>query len=119
MLILSYALNLLILLPLLAGFAMQPAQMDTVFGPDTDARRILICLYATIALASGAGLFLMIAGRANLALTLGVSLFAVQITYKLLTIPLVGWDSPIVKTNTRVVIIHTMTLLSIWRKTQP
>ena len=49
MLVLSYAVNLIVLLPLLAAFARQPAAMDAVFGPATDARRILVCLYATIA----------------------------------------------------------------------
>ena len=115
MITLSYVVNLLVLIPLLSAFALQPANMDTVFGPVTDARRILVCLYATIAIASIAGLLLLGMGETALATQIGLTLFALQITYKLLTVPLVGLSSPVVFTNLVVVAIHGATLITVWR----
>lgn len=111
---LSYMLNILILFPVLFGLILRPDAMIPAFGGDTDARRILTCLYATIALASFAGLSLMLLGQTALATQLGVTLFALQIVYKLLTFPIVGLQSPVVITNLLVVAVHTVTLLTIW-----
>lgn len=46
MLALALGLNIVILVPVLWGLA--AGQMDAAFGPDTDARRILACVYAAI-----------------------------------------------------------------------
>lgn len=115
MITLSYVVNLLVLVPLLSAFALQPANMDSVFGPITDARRILVCLYATIAVASIAGLALMTIGETALATQIGLTLFALQIIYKLMTVPMVGLSSPVVLTNLAVVAIHSATLITVWR----
>ncbi len=115
MLIVSYSVNLLVLIPLLSAFALNPAHIDPVFGGDTDARRILVCLYATIALVSAVGLGLALSGQTVLATQLGMTLFAMQIAYKLMTVPMVGLASPVVITNLVVVAVHTATLLSLWR----
>ncbi len=113
MLILSFAVNLLVLVPLLSAFAANPAGLDPVFGPDTDARRILVCLYATLALASVTGLVLWGLGAQDAARTLGLVLFSVQIAYKLMTVPAVGLASPVVLTNLAVVGVHAVTLYTL------
>ena len=112
---LSYIVNLVVLIPLLSAFALQPANMDPVFGPATDARRILVCLYASIALASVAGLTLIAIGEPDLARQIGFTLFSLQIIYKLMTVPMVGLSSPIVITNVTVAAIHMATLITAWR----
>ncbi|MEM6310994.1 MAG: hypothetical protein AAF754_13200 [Pseudomonadota bacterium] len=108
-------MNLVVLIPLLSAFALQPANMDPVFGPATDARRILVCLYASIALASVAGLTLIAIGEPDLARQIGFTLFSLQIIYKLMTVPMVGLSSPVVITNVTVAAIHTATLITAWR----
>jgi len=113
MLIVSFAVNLLVLIPLLSAFAFNPTSMDPVFGADTDARRILVCLYATIALATVVGVGLLALGAPNEARTLGVILFSMQIAYKLMTVPAVGLGSPVVLTNLAVVGVHAVTLFTL------
>lgn len=116
MITLSYCVNLLVLVPLLAAFARGFDGMAPVFGSDTPALRILVCIYAAIAICSAAGLALQAMGRADQAMALGISLFAVQIIYKLLTAWLVGFGSPVVMTNLAVVAVHALTLVSVvWR----
>jgi hypothetical protein len=117
MLTLSFIVNLIVLVPLLAGFALAPARMDGVFGAQTDARLILVCLYATIALASLAGLGLLAAGQTAVAIQLGATLFALQVAYKLMTVPMVGLHSPVVITHLLVVAVHLATLWTLWRAT--
>lgn len=115
MLTISYVANLAVLLPLLAAFYLAPARMELVFGPATDARSILVCLYATIASASVLGLGLIASGRWDTAVSLAIPLFGLQIVYKLMTVPMVGLTSPVVVTNLVVVAIHSATLLSLTR----
>jgi hypothetical protein len=115
MLVLSHVLNLAILIPLIWAFALRPAQMDPAFGPDSDARSILFCLYGTIALVSVVCLVLLAANMQATALNISMTLFAMQIAYKLATVPVVGLQSPVVMTNLVVVAVHTATLIFLWR----
>ncbi len=115
MITLSYLVNLAVLLPLLLAFTVAAGRMDAVFGPATDARAILVCIYFAIAVVSAAGLGLIVTGRRDLAVQIAVSLFIVQIIYKLATVYAVGLASPVVVTNLVVVVIHTATLATLWR----
>lgn len=115
MLTLSYVANLIILIPLLSAFALRPTQMDGVFGAATDARSILVCVYATIALTSLYGLAQLAAGNRNIAVSVGITLFSLQIVYKTMTVIAVGWHSPVVKTNLVIVFIHVITLVALLR----
>jgi len=114
MLTLSYLVNILILGPLLISIAQRPERMDPFLGPATDGRRILVCLYMSLAIASVFGLIQLASGYSEAALSLGVSLFSLQILYKLMTVPAVGLQNPVVRTNLVVAIIHIATLLTLW-----
>jgi hypothetical protein len=65
------------------------------YGADSPARRILGCLYASIALCSVTALLLP-----HLTVAIAMVLFPLQILYKLLTLPVVGsWRHPVVLSN--------------------
>ena len=100
------AFNVVVLVPVLAGLLAAPRAMDRAFGPgDAPARRILGCVYAAILAASLALLGAQAAGLAGADVP-ALTLFAVQIAYKLLTIPAVGLANPVVATNLLVVLVH-------------
>jgi hypothetical protein len=114
MLTISYIANLLVLVPLLYAFAINAPAIGSVFGVETDARRILVCIYAAIAAASALGLCLLGLGKPDLALQMGVTLFALQILCKALTVVIVGPSSPVVQTNLVIAALHVATLTSLW-----
>ena len=113
MLTLSFVINILIVAPLTWLMLRGAVAMDASFGPDTSARRILACLYGTIGVASGVGLWLLASGQANLAEALAWTLLPMQIVYKLGTWPAVGFQSPVVRTNLGVVVLHSATLVTL------
>ncbi|MCF6444313.1 hypothetical protein [Nereida sp. MMG025] len=103
-------LNLVILLPVITSFFTGNA--DAAFGPDTDARRILVSIYIAIA-ACSAGLLVALFQGASWIIPAALSLFAVQITYKVLTIGLVGLASPVVMTNLIVVVVQLAVIFTV------
>lgn len=105
-------LNLLILVPVVTGLIGQSAGMDAAFGPLTDARRILTCIYGAIAVVSAALLWLHAIDH-DWAVPMTVALFAVQITYKLATGVGVGVASPVVVTNLFVVAVQLAALATL------
>ena len=81
---LSHLVNLVVvtIIPLL--ILLNVPAMTAVYGPDTPARRILACLYATIAWTSGAALLAQFAfGKPELSVQIALVLFPLQIAYKL------------------------------------
>jgi hypothetical protein len=111
---LSHLVNLVVvtLIPIL--IARDAPSMRAAYGPDSPARRILACLYATIALASGVALAGQAAGLPDLSVRIAGVLFPVQITYKLLTVPVVGWASPVVRSNVAIAVLHAGSLAMLW-----
>ncbi|WP_299048477.1 hypothetical protein [uncultured Tateyamaria sp.] len=109
MLIAALVVNLVILVPVIAGLVR--GRMDLAFGPDTDARRILLCLYCSIAVASAVLILLHVLGAAW-AVPMTFALFAVQIMYKLATVVMVGLHSPVVATNLCVVVFQLSAILA-------
>lgn len=115
MLIFALAVNIAILLPLVA--IMSRGSMVEVFGPVSDARLILTCIYGAIVTLS-AGLIALHAAAHPWALpmTLALALFAVQIIYKLATVPVAGIASPVVITNLAVVALQLTIIAALyWR----
>jgi hypothetical protein len=111
---LSHLINLVVvtIIPILI-FRNAPA-MTTVYGPDSPARRILACLYGTIALASGAALVTQFAlGRPEFSVQIALILFPLQIAYKFATIPAVGLRNPVVISNLFIAIFQA-TSLGVW-----
>ncbi|MEL6885885.1 MAG: hypothetical protein AAFP87_15340 [Pseudomonadota bacterium] len=112
MLIAALMLNLLILVPLVVSLVGQSTGMEAAFGQTTDARRILTCVYGAIAALSAALIWLHLASH-SWAVPMTVTLFAVQITYKLATVPMVGLGSPVVMTNLLVVAVQVVVLVAL------
>lgn len=105
----SLILNLIVLIPVTWGLIGDSPGMADAFGPDQPARRILLAVYLAIAGISAVLLF----WRAGVAFVPG--LLAVQIIYKLITVPLLGIGHPVVIVNLGVVAVHLVTLITIVR----
>ena len=110
MLALSYAANILILIPLLISFSRRAATIDAAYGADTEARRILACIYAAILGMSALGVALILLGHVTQAIALAVALFSLQIVYKVLTVPALGLSNPVVQSNVAIAGLHSVTL---------
>lgn len=109
MLLLSLFLNVLVLIPVLVVLATNGQAAEYAWGPDTPARRILAAIYTAILLAS----VFLIAGQFldYDILAWSQALLAVQIIYKLLTVPFIGLRNPVVLSNTGIAIVHAATLV--------
>ncbi len=114
MLIAALVLNLLILVPLVSALLMERPGMIEVFGPVTDARLILTSVYLSIGVVSCVLIAAHLA-RADWAIPATLALFAVQITYKLSTVLLVGVASPVVVTNLAVVAVQCVAIATLLR----
>lgn len=110
MMTISLCVNLIVLGLIMPGLLRGQAGLDAAFGPDTTARQILTCIYATIFGISVLICGLLLSGRVESAVTLGLGLFAVQIVYKLLTVALIGTRNPVVATNLGIAFLHSVTL---------
>lgn len=89
--------------------------MDIPYGVDTPARRILACLYASIAAVSLFALSAYAIGRSEeLLLRIVMVLFPIQITYKLATVFAVGIDNPVVRSNVAISLLLAAALVAIW-----
>lgn len=109
MLMIALAVNIAVLVPVLASIQRGAPAMTAAFGADTDARRILTCVYGAIAIVS-AGLLVLFLADHDWAAPMTVGLFAVQIIYKTGTVFLVGFASPVVVTNTVIVAVQICAL---------
>jgi hypothetical protein len=91
------------------------AAMDAVYGGDTPARRILACVYATIAAASLCAIVLHWAlPLSDAPRTIAAVLFPVQIVYKVSTLWAVGWRNPVVKSNLAICVLLAAALAELW-----
>ena len=114
LLLISHAVNVVVagLLPVLL-FTGRP-HMESVYGPDTPARRILACVYAAIALASAAALLARFSQpSSSLPVRVALVLFPLQIVYKLSTLPAVGWTHPVAVSNALIAALHAAALWSV------
>lgn len=107
---LCFVVNAAITFTLAAALARDGRGIADAFGTDTPARRILACVYTAIGMVSLLGLALILAGQSDTARAVGTTLFAVQITYKLLTAWAVGLSNPVVVVNLMVVALLCLTL---------
>jgi len=69
-----------------------------------------------IAMASAVALIGQASGNTTLSIAIAGVLFPMQIAYKLMTIPAVGWRNPVVKSNLAIALLHTTTLAAIWHE---
>lgn len=107
----SHIVNLVVVTLIPWLIARDTPAMAAVYGPDSPARRILACLYATIALASGIALAShALTASPALSLRIAAVMFPLQIIYKLATVPAVGLRNPVVQSNVAIALLHTVSL---------
>lgn len=109
--ILSFVINVLITFTVGAGILRNHPGMGEVYGADTPARRILACVYLSIGLVSLYALMMALAGQGDIARAVGLTLFPLQIIYKLMTAVAVRITHPVVIANLCVVALLGLTLL--------
>lgn len=102
-------LNIVILVPVMTGLLRDSDRMASAYGADTEARRILICIYAAITVTSAGVLILTFIGH-PWAEPMTVSIFTLQIVYKLLSVWLVGLSNPVVRANLFVAVVQILAL---------
>ncbi len=107
----ALVLNALVLFPVLALILRDEPGMRTAFGPDSAARRILACVYAAILLASLALLWLLFTDHPE-ARGWAQPLLAVQVGYKLMTLPALGARHPVVLSNLGIAAFHGAALIT-------
>lgn len=115
--IIALAFNIIVLVPVVSVLMLGLSPADKGFGPVTDGRLILTSIYMAIAVVSAA-LIVLHLKRQSWAMPMSVALFAVQITYKLITVPMVGLSNPVVITNLVVVAVQIMALSILWQAHQ-
>ncbi|ESQ73788.1 hypothetical protein [Asticcacaulis sp. AC402] len=109
MLLVSLALNIMVLVPVLGVLAANGRAAEYAWGSDTAARRILAAIYAAILFAS----VTLLAGHLLKydVLAWAQALLAIQVVYKVLTAPFVGLRNPVVLSNLGIAIVHATTLV--------
>ena len=106
MIIASLSINILVLIPVCAGLLLRLPQFDQVFGKDTTARQILLCMYLGILALSGSILFLPENFSAYL-----IPLLSLQVFYKLLSVILIkNKRTPVLWFNLVIAVFHSATL---------
>jgi hypothetical protein len=123
MLILSLALNVLVLVPLTASLLGDTSRMLTVYGPRTPARDILLSIYLAILVASVSLLALVsVEATRKEAQWAGAGLLGVQVLYKVLTFELVDGGvppgmgmriNPVVGSNIAIALVHLVSLATL------
>ena len=108
-LILPLVPNVAILGVILTLFALDSGALSGPYGPDTPARRILICVYGTIALASVVLIALHLRATPS-ARPWTQMLLVLQITYKLGTVALIGLGNPVVVSNLIIALAYAAAL---------
>jgi uncharacterized membrane protein len=114
---LALAFNIIVLVPVVSALLLGLPQTEQSFGPTTEGRSILISIYMAIAIVSVA-LIAMHLKRLAWAMPMTVALFAVQITYKLITVPMAGLSNSVVISNLVVVVVQVLALFTLWQAHQ-
>ena len=107
---LSFSANTAITFVVSFGIWRNHGGMTEAYGPDTPARRILACVYFTIGLVSLYGLVQLGLGNSGIATNVALTLFPLQITYKLMTAAALWVLHPVVIANLGVVGLLGITL---------
>ncbi|MEM9331090.1 MAG: hypothetical protein AAGA53_07170 [Pseudomonadota bacterium] len=110
MIVLSLLINIGVLLPVSWGMISGSNWVSTVYGDASPARSILLSVYVSIGIIS----FILLIWRTP---QMVAALLLVQVVYKLTTPFTVGSVSnPVVVSNIVISLVHTITLLLIWRQ---
>jgi hypothetical protein len=112
--IFALVFNVIVLVPVISVLMLGLSPAEDGFGPVTEGRLILTSIYISIAIISLV-LIVMHLSQQAWAMPMSVALFAVQITYKIITVPMVGLSNPVVITNLVVVAVQVLALSSLWQ----
>lgn len=92
-----------------ARYGLIGSRIDLVYGENTNARRILACVYLSISLLSVIALF-----SQSVLDKVSIPLFAMQIIYKILTLFSVGTiKHPVVAANIAISLLHAVSIYTI------
>lgn len=106
LIILSYIANVLILTPICTLLLMRNNRMNEVYGIDTTARQILLCMYLTILILSVYCLL-----KADTTLLIAWIILGFQVIYKSLSLIIIRDKKvPVYWFNFGVAILHSITL---------
>ncbi|MEZ4451782.1 MAG: hypothetical protein R3B09_20130 [Nannocystaceae bacterium] len=110
MILLSLAVNVLVLIPVLALLVADAPAMTRVFGGDTPSRRLLACVYGAILAVSLALLVMIVVVGHPQAAGWAQALLAVQVIYKGASVAAVGLRNPVIASNLAIAGLHAVTL---------
>jgi len=105
----ALGLNVIILAPVVAGILSGWPFNPMALGAKTPGLMVLASIYASIALVSAFLIYLHLRQMAW-AVPMTLAMFAVQITYKAITVPLVGLANPVVLANVLVIFVQAFVL---------
>ena len=108
MLTFSLMLSIVVLVLVAASLLVGAAWTRDAYGPATPAQGILLAIYLAILLLSVA---ILVTGPTQHA----PAMLALQVIYKVLTLPLVGPRNPVVLSNLGIALVHAFTLVSPWQ----
>lgn len=111
MLLIAFLLNVAVTVAVSTLTILGSWRMEQVLGPDTPARRILVCLYLAIGVASLVGLVLIATGEGARARSIALTLFPLQIGYKLATVAVLGALQPVALSNLVISVVLLFALL--------
>lgn len=116
MLVLSLLLNVVVLVPVVAGLTTGATWAARAYGTPSPARSILLAVYLAI-LGGSVALLLILAvvGPGAALLGAAIALLALQIVYKVLTVATVRdrLRNPVVASNLAIAVVHAVTLATI------
>lgn len=104
MLILSLIINVLVLVPVCVGLAMNARWASAAYGPQAPARGILLSVYLAVLILSAA---LLVIGDVSAV----AALLACQVIYKFTTpFTVRDWRNPVVLSNLAIAAFHSVSL---------
>lgn len=110
MLYLSLGANVAIAGPLSWMILRDRPAICTFYGPDSPSRRLLGCLYATVALLSLLGIYAWPTGHDETAMAVLLGLLPLQVISQVMGALVLPWRNPVVPAQLGLAALHGITL---------
>lgn len=110
---LSFIVNSVVTFVVSLGIWKNHPGISEVYGPDTPARRILMCVYLTIGTISLYALLQMVLANGEVARAIAGTLFPLQILYKVATAAAIRVTHPVVIANLCISVLLGAALLTL------
>ena len=110
---LSTVITIAVLIPVIIAIFLDPLQVQRTWGTNQPSRQILVSIYIAILIASIALLFL----TSKTKIIVGVTVFSMQVVYKILTALLVvnAFTNPVILSNLVITLVHLSTLYVVFK----